>query len=66
MSISIGDNNKISNTTIVENSTVNKENKKGFTAKHPILISLICSFVVGFILLFSFWTEIISWIEGVL
>ena len=65
--IKIGDNNKFRNVTIAEkmNSKVGteEENKKTFAEKHPDLIGLFCSFVVGLLLLFNFWKDIITFIE---
>ncbi len=67
MGIKIGDNNKFRNVTIAEkmNSKVGteEENKKTFAEKHPVLIGLFCSFVVGVLLLFNFWKDIITFIE---
>lgn len=67
-SIRIGDHNKISNTNISGGKGNQKENnkasKKKFSEKHPILISVIFSLITGFILLFSFWQDIVNWIEG--
>ena len=64
MSIKIGDNNKISKSTIAETiSTGVRREKKNFCEKHPILCSIVISFFVGFILLFSFWKNIITLIE---
>lgn len=68
MGIQIGDNNKFKNVTIAGkmNGKVGTEedNKKTFAEKHPVLIGLFCSFVVGVLLLFNFWKEIIAFIEG--
>lgn len=65
--IKIGDNNKFRNVTIAEkmNSKVGteEENKKTIAEKHPVLIGLFCSFVVGVLLLFNFWKDIITFIE---
>ena len=66
-SIKIGDNNKIANATIagkIEKSAYNNEDKKSFAERHPVLLSLLISLLAGFILLFSFWKDIIDWIEG--
>ncbi len=63
--IIIGNNNKIKNSTIV--GTTNKsDNPKsnGFFEKHPVVCSVLISFGVGFVLLFSFWNRIITFIEG--
>ena len=45
MSIHIGDNN------IIKNSTFNEGDikKKKWAERHPVFISIICSFLVGFI-----------------
>lgn len=65
MGIQIGDNNKIKNTVIADNGTVESNPiKKKFYERHPVLISVIVSFTIGFILLFSFWHDIIAWIES--
>lgn len=66
-SIRIGDNNTIKasaiGSKIGEKSDVQPPSK-GFAEKHPILLSIIISLVTGFLLLFSFWENIINWIEG--
>jgi hypothetical protein len=68
MSIKIGNKNKIKNSSIGHtfNST-NKDyilsSKKSFVTKHPILISFFVSVISGLILLFSFWKDVINWIE---
>ena len=59
MSIHIGDNNKIIKSTFNDG-----EKNKSWAEKHPVLISLLCSLVIGFIMLFSFWNDIVVWIEG--
>ena len=67
-SVRIGDNNNISNTNIVGGTENKQENntlsKKKFSEKHPILISIILGLITGFVLLFSFWQNIVNWIEG--
>ncbi|MBS9803106.1 hypothetical protein J4052_09035 [Bacillus toyonensis] len=69
MSINIGDNNKIKNSSIghQHNSSgggsQKREEKKTFYEKHPILVSALVSLVIGFVLLFSFWKDIADWIE---
>lgn len=67
-SVRIGDNNNISNTNIVGGIGNQQENnpssKKKFSERHPIFISVILSLITGFILLFSFWQDIVNWIEG--
>ncbi|ADO82831.1 hypothetical protein [Ilyobacter polytropus] len=63
--INVGNNNKINNSNfgIYDNKKV--ENKNLFE-KHPIIFSIVISFLVGFILLFSFWERIINKIENFL
>lgn len=67
MSIKIGNDNKISNSSIGHNSTnIPEPSKKDFFSRHPILTILIIPFVissiVAFIFLFDFWKDIINWI----
>lgn len=73
MAINIGNKNKIQNSIIVENSILTQNQKvelpevpekKSVVNKHPILCSLVVSFIVGFLLLFSFWKNIVFWIES--
>lgn len=67
MSIKIGDKNKIKNSTIAGHVVNNdKAVKKGLCEKHPIICGVLISLITGIILLFSFWQNIISWIEEVL
>lgn len=65
MAIKIGDKNKIKNSNIVDSVIItNKEDKeKKFTERHPILIGAIISFIIGIVLMFSFWGDIILKIE---
>ena len=66
-SVTIGDGNKIKGSTIagkIENSSISKPKKKPFFADHPLLVTIIGGVVVAFIMLFSFWEKIVSWIEG--
>ncbi len=67
-SVRIGDNNNISNTNIVGGTGNQQENntssKKKFSEKHPIFISVIVGLITGVVLLFSFWQDIVNWIEG--
>lgn len=66
MSINIGNNNKISHSSIVENNGDSSSEKKykNFAERHPVAISIIISFAVGFVLLFSFWQNIVNFIES--
>ena len=62
MGISIGNKNKIKNSIIAEKA-VNSPKKERFADKHPVLISILISFVIGFGLMFTFWEKIVDWIE---
>ena len=66
MSIRIGDRNKIENSTIAEKIDGMEVDykKKSFYERHPVICSILISLGVGIVLLFSFWQEIISIIEG--
>lgn len=64
MGINIGDNNKFKNVTIAEKISDKNDKKKTFAEQHPILIGLFCSFVVGLLFLFSFWNDVIAFVEG--
>ena len=65
--ITIGNNNKIQNSVIAESvSGIDKAKKKTFFEKHPVICSLLISLAAGIILLFSFWQQLIRFIEGLL
>lgn len=65
MSIKIGDGNKIKNSNIAEKiENVNPNENKRFYDKHPWISGILISSIAGIILLFSFWENIITWIEG--
>lgn len=68
MGVKIGNNNTIKNSNIAEtmngNATNPPNNKKNFYDKHPIICGFIISLVAGIVVLFSFWNNIINWIEG--
>lgn len=64
--VNIGDGNKISNSKIANAITNDSsEEKKSFFEKHPVICSFLISLAAGVVLLFSFWPEIVKWIEGV-
>ena len=58
MSIRIGDNN------ILVKSKITEKNDDSYGGLKSILITVSISLVVGFIFLFSFWGDVVSWIEG--
>ena len=67
MSIQIGDKNRIQNSVIAEhyNETERKNpvhQKKRLIERHPYIVSLLISLFAGFILLFPFWSRIVSFI----
>ena len=69
-SVRIGNGNKISNSTIAgknENHSGDTSSYvgKSFYAKHPVVCSFLISIAAGIILLFSFWSDIVKYIEGV-
>ena len=65
-SVNIGDGNKISNSKIANVITNDSsQEKKSFFEKHPVICSFLISLAAGVMLLFSFWSEIVKWIEGV-
>jgi len=71
MAIKIGDNNKINRTIIAENSTLTEAlGKKNFITKHPVLSTVIFTvltgLITGLILMFSFWQQVITYIEKIL
>ena len=66
MGIKIGNNNKMSKSTIDESvSGIIRPPTKSWYEKHPVIGGIIISLVAGFILLFSFWEKIVQLIEGV-
>lgn len=62
--IKIGNSNKIKNSSIGHNLNSKPPKKKSFAQRHPILLSVIISLITGFVLLFSFWKQIIDFIES--
>lgn len=66
-SVTIGNGNNFKGSTIageINNSSINAPEKKAFFAEHPLLATIIGGAVVAFIMLFSFWEKIVTWIEG--
>ena len=67
--ISIGNNNKIKNLNASVNgfNSNNSDNKrKTFYEKHPAICAFLISLAAGLVLLFSFWSKIIDFIEGLI
>ena len=64
MKIRIGDNNKIKNSKIGIYTNSKDNSGKSLMTKHPLFTSTIISFIVGFILLFSFWDKLVHWVEN--
>lgn len=62
--IKIGNNNKIKNSIVGNQNLYGESNKKSFTDRHPILISVVITFIFGFLFLFSFWDSIVEYIEN--
>lgn len=66
-SITIGNNNTIKDSTIANSVVGSKENEKeGFYERHPVICGILISLLTGIILLFSFWKQMVSFIEGLL
>lgn len=67
MKIKIGDKNKINGSIIGEQNNIGIETKKkgSFFQNHPVITALLTSFVIGFLLLFSFWKDVINFIENI-
>lgn len=64
MSIKIGDNNKLRNCNIIDNTTITKSKSPDkFNEKHPIITALLISILAGVIVLFRFWQDLINYIE---
>jgi hypothetical protein len=66
-SITIGNGNKIKQSIVsntIKTTEPTRNFKKSFSEKHPILLNVIIGLITGFVLLFSFWGNIIDWIEG--
>ena len=62
-SISIGDGNRFKNTTIsITNNSDNQ--RKNFFEKHPIICGIIISVIAAFVMMFSFWEQIVAFVEG--
>lgn len=63
MGIKIGNNNKIKNSTISENLTIENDNKENWFQKHPVVTGILSAVVAGFVLMFSFWSDLVEFIQ---
>lgn len=64
-SITIGDNNKIKNSTIAGKiNNFDKPKSNTFYDNHPIICGFLISLLAGIVLLLPFWGRIITFIEG--
>ena len=65
-SIHIGNGNKFKNVTVGHSKNKDSEEgkRKNIVERHPIITSVVISIVTGLVLMFSFWENIIQWIEG--
>lgn len=68
MPIKIGNNNKIKNSSIIDNSNSSNSNesdiKESFASKHPLLIGIVGSIIASIIMTFSFWENISHFIKN--
>ncbi len=65
--ITIGNKNKINCSTIASTVHINCKNenkKKSFYDNHPIFCGVLIALIAGILLLFSFWQQIIDFLEG--
>lgn len=61
----IGDNNRIKDSNIGVNNIISeKQEKKRFWEKHPFALALITAIIAAFIMMFSFWGQLVAFIEG--
>lgn len=73
MSIKIGDNAKIKNSSIGHKLTIETDNKgnkkesskKDFFSRHPLISYIVIPMMIAFIFLFNFWESLVHWIEGI-
>ena len=64
-SVRIGDGNKINKSVIGSDVDIsNPAEKKSFWNNHPLLVGIVGAVVAGLILMFSFWGNIVTFIEG--
>lgn len=67
MSIKIGDNNRIKNTTIAENSSLqNASEKSNWMQKHPIISGLVVAIIAGAVMMLKFWGPVINFLNNLI
>lgn len=64
MSIKIGDNNKIKNSSIGHGNDKTSPPQENFFSRHPFFSYLIIPMLIAFTFLFDFWKIPINWIEN--
>lgn len=67
MGINIGNNNNINNSVIndgVINRSTNDKQSKTWCERHSVLLGILGSLFVGILLMFGFWKDLISFVEG--
>ncbi|UZJ78760.1 hypothetical protein [Fictibacillus sp. KU28468] len=65
--IKIGDGNKIKSSIIGHNHNNNSNSspsKPNFLTNHPVLTGIFASVIASIIMLFSFWKDLVYWIEN--
>lgn len=63
-SVHIGNGNRIKNTSITGSIQDSSNEKRSFFERHPLLTGILGAVAAGVILMFSFWQNFITWIEG--
>lgn len=67
MGIKIGNNNRIKNSVVSENSyTQIVPDKSNWMQRHPIISALIAAVLAGIILLLKFWNPIINFLDNLI
>ena len=63
-SVHIGNGNRIKNSNIAGSIQDSSNPKRSFFERHSLLTAILGAVAAGVILMFSFWENIITWIEG--